>query len=65
MDPFLTVIAGNARYCTFCLEKLAPGEECHCKGAEKARLQIKATAQKNAEDLPNHKFDRPPRGYSK
>ena len=65
MDPILTVTAKGVIYCAFCIKVLAPGEECHCKGAEKARLQIKAKAEKAAKNLPDHKFDRPPRGYSK
>ena len=65
MDTMFTVTTNGKIYCAFCTRELAIDEECHCKGAEKARAKAQETAKHAALNLPNHKHDRPPRGLHK
>lgn len=65
MDSNFTVIANGKIYCAYCTRELVNGEECHCRGAEKARAKAQEKAKHAALNLPNHKYDRPPRGLHK
>ncbi len=66
MDLNLTVTANGKIYCAYCTRVLARGEECHCKGAEKARAKAREKAEAAAKHSPNGNVNRrPPRGFSK
>lgn len=66
MDSIFTVIANGKIYCAYCTKVLMRGEECHCKGAEKARAKAKEKAEAAAKHSPNGNVNRrPPRGFNK
>lgn len=66
MDSIFTVFANGKIYCVYCTKVLMRGEECHCKGAEKARAKAKEKAEAAARRSPIGMRDRrPPRGFSK
>lgn len=66
MDLNLTVTANGKIYCAYCTRVLTRGEECHCKGAEKARAKAREKAEAAAKHSPNGNVNRcPPRGFNK
>lgn len=66
MDSIFTVFANGKIYCVYCTKVLMRGEECHCKGAEKARAKAKEKAEAAAKHSPNGNVNRrPPRGFNK
>lgn len=66
MDSIFTVIANGKIYCAYCTKVLMRGEECHCKGAEKARAKAREKAEAAAKHSPNGNVNRrPPRGFNK
>ena len=66
MDSIFTVFANGKIYCAYCTKVLMRGEECHCKGAEKARAKAKEKAEAAAKHSPNGNVNRrPPRGFNK
>ena len=66
MDTNFTVMANGKIYCAYCTKELVNGEECHCKGVEKARAKAQAKAAAAAKHSPNGNVNRrPPRGFDK
>ena len=65
MDSNLTVTANGKVYCAFCARALSVNEECHCKGAENARIKAEKKARNAQKNSSNNVSYRPPRVFNK
>ena len=55
----LTITVNGKIYCSYCTRELKPNEECGC-GISK-RAIAKAEEKAKHANLPDHRYDRPPR----